>query len=448
MSRFEFIILSVFIFLIAVGSTNAQSGMRFKEFAKKLEVYYEQDMIKDLEKKLPQGSDYQIWGWDVGDFSGDSLNDVAFAVKILGNKQKEVQVYLFSDIDGFLTLVGKYNYNYFELPLEVGIVIKQNACYVMKKHKMFEWSVFGYRFLNGNIVQLDEFKTSRIDNYTRDSYHNYQNLMNTEKFALTSNNDTKFKAKYLILPSYSRGKRIYNGFSEEATASDIEFVGKGAWYWKGPEDASFQIKSAYDEKNIYLTINVHDDIFVPIRCEKCYGDYLQLWFDISQFGRNTDKFVKINNDKVTFRDKEDEGIYSITIHPGDFLENKASIKEISSTDDLENYQKQEINNIKAVASLRDSGYTIKCKIPLAFLGYEGPPCSSGKIYEIGFTAVLHDIDNEFRPEEESEIASSSFNSSYPSSYGSLLFIPGDQWYGSSDNIYTQDIVRYLLELGF
>ncbi|MGA2298584.1 MAG: hypothetical protein ABSG15_13645, partial [FCB group bacterium] len=67
--------------------------MRFAELAKKLEPYYDEDMIADIKKQLPQGSDYSIWGWDIGDYSGDGNNDLAVSIKIAGEKKRVSQVY-------------------------------------------------------------------------------------------------------------------------------------------------------------------------------------------------------------------------------------------------------------------------------------------------------------------------------------------------------------------
>ncbi|MFY8161917.1 MAG: hypothetical protein ACOVNU_11350, partial [Candidatus Kapaibacteriota bacterium] len=117
------------IFIISNKELKCQAGMKFPEFAEKLEQYYDAALIADLRKSLPQ-TDYAIWGWDVGDFSGDGFTDVAFAVRIRGDKKNRVVVYLFVDIEGYLTQVGQFSYSYVELPLENGVVIKQNTCYL------------------------------------------------------------------------------------------------------------------------------------------------------------------------------------------------------------------------------------------------------------------------------------------------------------------------------
>jgi hypothetical protein len=62
--------------------------------------------------------------------------------------------------------------------------------------------------------------------------------------------------------------------------------------------------------------------------------------------------------------------------------------------------------------------------------------------------VVHDIDNEFRPQEITDVSSSAFSSMDPSTYGSLIFISEYDFYGQSDNIYKEDILTHLIECGF
>ncbi|MBK7185022.1 MAG: hypothetical protein IPH85_03700 [Ignavibacteria bacterium] len=89
-------VLSVFAITMASPlSLSAQSGMEFDEFARKIDPYFAEDLIADVRSSMPQGSQYRIWGWDVGDFSGDGFYDLAMSVNILGTRKRECVVYLF-----------------------------------------------------------------------------------------------------------------------------------------------------------------------------------------------------------------------------------------------------------------------------------------------------------------------------------------------------------------
>ncbi|MFA7625779.1 MAG: hypothetical protein WCZ17_01920, partial [Candidatus Kapaibacterium sp.] len=135
------------------------------------------------------------------------------------------------------------------------------------------------------------------------------------------------------------------------------------------------------------------------------------------------------------------------VNPGNFLDKESEVK-IATSDDLTLEQKTESINIKAVSNLTESGYIVRFKVPFIFIGFAANPASKNNFVEFGATFVVHDYDNEFRPEEKTEIASSAFSQYDPSTYGSLVIVPHNKWYGESVNIYTEDIIKGLMEYGF
>lgn len=443
------LLLKSLILLVIVYQAGAQQGMKFVELAQRLEPYFAKELIEDVRKQLPQGSDYSVWGWDVGDYSGDGYFDVALSVKLAAEKKRVVQVFLFTDIDGYLVKVAQFPYEFVDLPLEIGVVIKNNACFITRKRKQFDWLIRGYRFTKGSLILLDEFTTNKLEFLTRETYANYQSLNNTEKYIKTNSGEDKFYAKFLKIPSYQRGRQIYNGYANEIFSDDIDFVHKGAYHWEGKEDASFSVKSAYDKQYLYMTIDINDDAVVTQKCDTCPCDYMDIWFDIlPPYIESGDRFVTIDKDKtLKFRTTADLGIFRFSFYPGDFLEKKAFV-QISTTDDLESHQKLAARGVKVVSILRNKGFSLKFKIPFSILGFDENPIDESKIIEFGCTLVYHDIDNFFRPEEETEIATSIFSPLNPSTYGSLILIPNEEWYGENINIYKDDIVRYLIENGY
>ncbi|MBM2813363.1 MAG: Carb-bd dom fam9 protein [Ignavibacteria bacterium] len=421
--------------------------MKFGELALKLEPYFDKELILDVKRQLPQGSDYSIWSWDVGDYSGDGFFDVAFAVKLAADRNKIINVYFFVDLDGFLTKVGQMQVEYYELPLEIGLAIKQNTCSVIKKRKQFDWSIKGYTFRNGSLISLEEFTTNSIGKLTRETYHNYQTLKNSDKYLTTTNGKEVFSATYLTIPSYQRGRRIYKGFQGETYCNYIDYVTKGAFYWTGDYDLSFSVSSAYDNNFIYMSIEVMDDKVVPQKNDSSICDHIEVWFDMTPSDDTGNRFMYFQEDKIHFRTEADSGIYSLTIYPGNF-EDKLSYVKVSTTDDLDPYIKQAAKNIKSVSVLRDSGYVVKFKVPFSLFGYKEAPIEKNKPFEIGCTIIVHDIDNQYRPEEETIISTSKFSSLNPATYGNLILIPVEKSYGEAYNIYTDDILKHLMECGF
>ncbi len=76
------------------------------------------------------------------------------------------------------------------------------------------------------------------------------------------------------------------------------------------------------------------------------------------------------------------------------------------------------------------------------------PVDEQSITEFGCTIALYDVDNEFRPDETSVVATSPIQPLNPATYGAIQFIPDGRWYGETVNIYTESVLSTLRELGF
>lgn len=439
------ILVVIFLFIVSSAGLFSQSGMRFPELSKRLEIYFHKDLISDIQNQLPKGGDFQIWGWDVGDFSGDGNNDVALSIKVATQKGRTIQVFLFVDIDGYLVKVGQYPFDFVELPLEIGVSIRDNACFVTQKNKQYDWVIRGYRFDNGSIIHLDEYKTKRVGALTYQSYRNFQNLKNYDKYFNTNSGKIQFFSEYMTVPSYYRGRLVYKGYKSETDCDDINYVPIGAYFWKGTQDLSFSVSSAYDEQYLYMTVTVVDDAVVGQVCDTCFNDNIELWLDLFNGGKNSNRLWTAKGDDVKFREKADSGIFCFEINPGDFLDRQASVK-VRTSDKLDAVRKLNTKNIKIVSDLTDDGYIVKFKIPFVLLGIDIANMTS--IQEYGCSVIVNDIDNEFRPEEKTVHGMSIFNPEKPSTYGSLLIIPNKQWYGETENIYKEEIHKTLLEWGY
>ncbi|OGU15307.1 MAG: hypothetical protein A2X61_12465 [Ignavibacteria bacterium GWB2_35_12] len=442
------IIYFILLFLCSLSNSFSQGGMRFPELEKKLEPYFAEDLIDDIKKQLPQGSDYSIWGWDVGDFSGDGFNDVALTIKISAEKKKTSHVYFFVDIDGFLTNLTEIPFDYVELPLEIGVTIRSNICFITSKIKQFNWIIRGYTFRNGTLILNEEFTTKRIKDFTHETHEDFSTLKNTEKYIKTIKNESRFYSDYLSIPCYQRGRNIYEGYASQVYDNYTTYVIKGAYYWSGEDDCSFWVSSAYDQEYIYMTIKIKDDNVVYDYYDFIPADNIEIWLDIKPPDNNEKDIVEALQNKNSLKTDEEKGIFNFKISLGDFLEKKAFVREVSSSDKLYKFQKEASAWIKASSSLSSDGYIVKFRIPLLLFGFDGPPIEEKKLTRFGCTVVVHDIDNRYRPEEETQIATSNFNPSESNTYGALFLVPQDMWYGEMLNIYRDEILKHLTELGY
>lgn len=407
-------------------SAYSQSGMTFEELKYKISGYFDEALIKDIEKELPNGDNYRIWGWDVGDYSSDGYYDLAFAVRKFGVGNRKVDVFLFCDIEGYLVKVAQYEKDFYEIPLEVGIVIKDNVCYITQKEKQFHWYIEGYTFDNGNIILVDKFETEKQNSLTKETYKNFIDLKVKEKIIATKSGDVKHEQEFLTIPSYPRSSIVYKGFTNYAELFKIDNVIKGAYDWENRKDLSYKINSAYDKDFLYFHFDVNDDVLILPSCEDCSGDYLTIWFSIPQ-------------------NKKDTNLIKVNMYLGDFVEEKASFS-ISSNIELDQKTKDYLSKLKVVSIEVDSGYSMKCKIPLQLL--IDKDSSIDQIEYISFTSLIYDVDNEFKPENISVMASSKFDEKNSKHFGKIIFVSKDNWYGSSKNIYSEKILQYIKEYGF
>lgn len=444
--------LCVHLFVFLFGASvmmRAQSGMPFEDFAPKLLLYFDSAMVSDVQARLPQEVPFRIWGWDVGDYSGDGNFDVAFTIRKATNRDREVTVYLFVDIDGFLQCVNTYDYTFVDTPLEVGMVIKNNACYVTRKRREYEWTVKGYRFTEGSLVLMDEFASTRLERFAKEAYRNFMTLDHETSYLHPASGDIAFLSKYKMLPCYTRGRTVYRSTPSQSDVSTVAYVQRGAFMWSGPDDASMIIKSVYDSAGIYLTLNIHDDKIVTQSCDTCIADALDLWFDTSDPGDDNDRVLGKRGRKSFVRKSADDGLYKLSVRLGDFKYRSPQVF-ISTTDSL-NADSIGIAGIPVVVAktaLRANGYVVRIRIPFVSIGIRTREIGLAKAKEIGCTVVLHDIDNEFRPEEETVIATSNIEEMNPSTLGIMQFVPDDTLYGDVVPIFTSAVSAYLRTIGF
>lgn len=437
--------IGIIVFILSIDIVYAQSGITFPEFSKRLEAYFDKEMIMDIKKYLPSDDRYQIWGMDVGDFSGDGNNDVAVSIKVLNEKKKIVHTFLFVDMYGYFVKVGEFEFPFIDLPLEVGANIKDGTCFITQKLGPSNWNYYGYRFQNGVLIHSEEFSSTKLDYYTIDKSTDYLNLKVSEAIAENKTNFVKFKNEYNLIPAYNRGRLIYTGFQNKLVINKVENAIKGAYFWQGPKDSYFEAYAVYDEEYLYFNFNIFDDEVVPKRCDSCIGDYITIWFNTNLQGSNVSPY-QIKESNLIFPTNQQKGVYSFMLAPGDFVD-IPSFVTVASNDYVTSFQQISTVYIRTSSNLIKDGYNLKIRIPFTILSID-PIKFTNEIFEIACTVELHDIDNEFRPDEETVLSTSNYDYTNPSSFGRLLIIPNNQWFGKCHNVYEQDILQTLLEYGF
>jgi len=95
-----------------------------------------------------------------------------------------------------------------------------------------------------------------------------------------------------------------------------------------------------------------------------------------------------------------------------------------------------------------NGYHIKAKIPFSALPMVDFNLLSKEKVSIGCTIELVDVDNPFRPEEQTRIVDSDFEYDNPASLGVLTFYPINTYDGEIHRQFSKQFVQTLQQLGF
>ncbi|MBX7216258.1 MAG: hypothetical protein K1X90_04750 [Candidatus Kapabacteria bacterium] len=436
---------TLLLLISTVMVASAQEAITFEQLAERMDPYFAPELVQDVRDALPQAP-YDVWGYDVGDFTGDSAYDFAVCFRLRADNKRRIQVYFFIDEEGIMQLVKQSTVGFVELPIEVGVTISKGTASIARKQSPTEWSIEGYRYRDGVIMLVDDFTTTQRGNTTHEEYRNYQTLEGNDRYRNTNTGEAIFETGFMTIPSYSRGRDVSSGYQANSTTQMSRFVQSGSYYWTGAQDLSFNVRSAHDNDFLYFNIFCHDDHVVvnPPKENDTAVDRLEIWLDMYTLGDR----LRVGKRSRDFRTKTDTNIYAFDVGLGDLLDKPATVQPRTSNY-LDPEQTAAAKRIKAVATKADSGYTVKIRIPWAFLGFAERPAADSLLTEFGATVVIHDMDNIYRPEEITAMASSEkFEDAKPATFGALVLVPDNRHYGDAENIFLGEVKERLEEVGF
>ncbi|GIV53956.1 MAG: hypothetical protein KatS3mg039_0474 [Candidatus Kapaibacterium sp.] len=427
----------------------AQQGMMREEFYRKLESYFDRELIGDLNVAFPSPENVVFYSWDAGDFSGDGNYDLACVVRNRAEKGKRLWVYLFVDVDGFLTQIAAKEYRFIELPLEVGVVVRYGVCYITEKLEQFNWRITGFRFDGIALIKTSEFHTHRLGSFTQEQTINYVTLQRNERWTTTRSGNLELERKCGIVPLYPRGVTLSHGYQRRAHLTSVDYVVRGAYYWQGPEDCSLTIGGAYDSAFVYLSLVVRDDQVVTGYCDTCAADRIELWFDLYQ-GDSSVPSLAVRRTKRSYiiRQRPDAPLIGLGLHLGDFAGKPPTVKLlVSDSSMLTRLRLKSLADVAIYGELQSDGYAVRIRIPWLLLAAElAPPHSRPSV--LGFLAQVTDIDNEFRPEEATVFANAMYQSGVVASEGEMIAMPPGEQFGTVEYVHADAIVGQLRRRGF
>ncbi|HET7152653.1 MAG TPA: sugar-binding protein [Candidatus Kapabacteria bacterium] len=433
------------LFLISGLSltARAQEGTSFDDLVPKFSEAFNNEMIQDLRTKLPDPATYKIWGYDAGDYSGDGYPDCALSIQVIGEHENLVHVYFFIDDEGVLKNVATMTRHYIALPIEVGVNIRDGVCSVVAKKKDREWEIISYRYHYGDFAVADSFTRNFVNPIAWERTRDFIGMHGTNRFYNFDNDSNYDYSSFLTLPTYRRGHQPYFDTPSITSDSTVNYVIKGSYYWSGGNDCSFSTQTAYDDDYLYFLVRVKDDRVITYAESPDANDHVDIWIDAALKNRIA---VKGSDSSLIFRTRADSNLFDFTVSLGNFLEKKPRIK-LASSQQFNDDQYAAMKLMKVVSRKTPEGYLIKIRIPFTVLGLDSAPVDND-MTTMGCTVVVHDIDNGYRPEEETRLATSTFNAKNPTSYGEVLLIPSGKMYGVAKNIELESVLDRINEVGF
>ncbi|MBL8003699.1 MAG: hypothetical protein JNL36_01265 [Candidatus Kapabacteria bacterium] len=421
----------VLLFLISTNLLISQSALTYTEFKKALLNYYEEDMISDLIQLKPQIESSQFWSWDVGDYTGDGYPDLAFVTKDKSVSGKNLTVTLVVDIDGYLVKVKEFQEKYVELPLEVGIAIKENTCYVTNKIKQFHWNITGWYVENGNFKQRSIYRTEKhTAAVTKESLIDFSKSIAEERIVHSSSGKISQINKIQYFPLFAEFDKYQSGNQNKREFSTIQYVESGAYYWKGEEDCSFTLQLTKKDDFLYAMIDVIDDSLVAgsnylsvdkvkisfYQHDKSNDGVLKQFFSTLQ--KSTIQTKPIKSKKIDFE-------FSL----GDFSTTKSFVSLPATTEAT-------VDVIKT-----KNGYVLYAKIPFSEIISDINTTS-----EVGFSISVFDADSDFYPEITTVLSTEDYDDK--TKISTLVIKPIAEIYQSYNNLFVPQLITNLKKYGY
>ncbi len=169
--------------------------------------------------------------------------------------------------------------------------------------------------------------------------------------------------------------------------------GEPEYDWTGPLDLSLLLQFQYDDANLYIAVEVRDNIVSPPR-GRDRGDRVEIWFDSGP--TSASKVGRLRMLELALGELPSDGPPEVTWqHP------RALAGKIPE-------------GLKKDGSLRNTGYFFEIAIPLAEISDPAPG-----LEPIGIVAFARDWDRDDPNEDEAAVATAPFDAKKASNYEAM-----------------------------
>ena len=436
------------------------------EFRLRIDSLFSDPALESLMRQLPSSG--EVWGYDVGDFSGDGRYDVAVTVRQPRTKIKQVTAYFFiNEVDTFF-LADSMSLPYSEIPIEVGFTIERGTCFVTTKLEQHHWMIRGYRYSGGMFMMVDKYEVTRtvIDPSSKftvgyETYVNYRTFRSTENFFNPANGKSYWKAEFATIPAFPLNRNFPPDVSVwltdtsaiwivcdsvksspslspgQAGPADQVIAKKGdAENFKSTEIAvkgelktiPFKLSAWYDsdqgkQKNLYLDVGIRDTSM---------ADTLFFWFDRNGMS----KIMLSDAQKPIFRSSPDEDVFRLAVIPR--FSGKSILVQAAFVSPPGEFRRLGLKELRAAVHRNPYGYEVRLLVPAKLFNSDSVPS------RIGFTFELHRAVSKLL---RLSYATSKIEPWKPLTFGQMDLINQPMDVGYLRNIKLREIATLLRELG-
>ena len=249
---------------------------------------FSREKIATILSKLPPKS--KIYGYDVGEYSGDDGMDVVLSAMRADAPRRTLDVHFFiNDGPGF-RLLRTLTRRYVLEPIEVGFSIDHGVCHVTEKTGEFGWRITGYSAVGGNFRRSSEWTTDRMRVGARvtgvgyERSFSYETLLTEEHFYGANTGKSYLRQRYYDLPVFPAELSLPDDMPAQVGDTSGLMISSGGSSWHGPDDCHVAVSARSDSTAVTFRVRLHDDRLL-YHADPDSADHLDLLFDLSRRNR-------------------------------------------------------------------------------------------------------------------------------------------------------------------
>ena len=388
----------------------ASDSLEFTGLAKALGGIFSQEKIATILSKLPPKC--KIFGYDIGDYSGDDGMDVVLSVMRDDAPRRTLDVLFFLNEGPGFRLLRSLQRRYVIEPIEVGFSIERGICHVTEKTGEYAWRITGYSAADGAFRRASEWTTDRMhvgDRATNVGYErsfSYETLLAEEHYYGANSGKTFIRQKYYDLPVYPQDLSLPADMPETVGDSTGLMITRGGSSWYGPDDCSLFVSARYDSSSVQFRLRVHDDRLL-YHASADSADHLDLRFDLS--GRNR---VRPDGSLQTFAA---ETQFGLRVFMGDGERRTPTVELLEDNGGSVAVSDVAVTLQEAEGEYQTYDFTLR--VPLRLFERQK------RLRTAGFVCAYHDVDNPHDLRWVSIAATArAYEPGEPNSYGRLHFV--------------------------